>query len=152
MNLGRKDLGSGAFFIGAGAGYLIYALKTLPIGQALNMGPGYFPVILSGLLIFFGAILVIRSFVLRSSSLLGAIPWRAGVMLIVAIAFFATFLDQIGMLPAVFMTSLLAGFASRKIKVVNALIVSSGIAAFCVLVFNYGIGLPVRVFGSWFGM
>jgi len=81
----------------------------------------------------------------------GVVPWRAVVMLTLSTVIFAAFLEQLGLFPAILVTSLVASLASSEIKWWKALIVSTVMAAFCVVVFHYGIRLPVSVFGSWFG-
>ena len=72
-------------------------------------------------------------------------------MLSLSTVVFAAFLQVLGMLPGVFVTALLACLASNQIKLLPALAISLGIAVFCVLVFSYGIRLPVPVFGHWVG-
>ncbi len=56
----RKDVAAGAFFIAVGLLYAGIAWKWLPVGRALNMGPGYFPLVLSCLLTVLGAATLIR--------------------------------------------------------------------------------------------
>jgi putative tricarboxylic transport membrane protein len=48
-----KNFLSGLFFLGVGA-LGIFMAPGYPMGSALRMGPGYFPVVLSSLLILFG--------------------------------------------------------------------------------------------------
>src|SRR3954467_13782685 len=50
----NKNIMSGIFFIGVGA-LGIYMAQDYPMGTALRMGPGYFPIVLSGMLILFGS-------------------------------------------------------------------------------------------------
>ena len=49
----NKNFMSGLFFIGTGA-LGIYMAQDYPMGTALRMGPGYFPIVLSGVLLAFG--------------------------------------------------------------------------------------------------
>ena len=68
-----KDLGAGAFFVFVGLVYGSIAWFGLPIGVALNMGPGYFPIVLSGMLIVLGLIGIILSWV--------SVAWTVGTLI-----------------------------------------------------------------------
>ena len=57
MTIDRKDLGTGAAFIAVALLYGGIAYRSLPVGEALNMGPGYFPLVLCTILAAIGAIL-----------------------------------------------------------------------------------------------
>lgn len=158
MKIDRQDLGAGAVFIAIGLLYGGIAIfgglsnPRLPFGQALNMGPGYFPVVLSGLLILIGLILAVRSFFAeRATEFVGYVPWRAIVMLSVAIILFGTFLREMGMILAIFVTTFLAALASRHMKVPYAAATALGVAIFCAGVFGpYGVRLPIQMIGTWF--
>lgn len=157
MKLDRKDLGAGASFIAVGLLYGGIALRgglgnpMLPMGQALSMGPGYFPVVLSGLLIITGAILVGRSFFTgRETQFFNVIAWRAIIMVSLGIVIFGSFVREIGLAPAVFLATFLSALGSRHAKVLYSAAVSLGITVFCVLVFAYVARLPIPIFGTWF--
>lgn len=147
----RKDLATGAIFIAFGALYGIITLQTLPLGRALNMGPGYFPIILSGFMILIGTIIIVRSIARPRDTHLGGAAWRAVIMLSLATILFATLLRELGMFPGTFFTALVASFASSQIRPLRALVTALAIALFCTLVFGYGIKLPVPIVGTWFG-
>lgn len=151
MTVNRKDLAAGAIFIAFGAFYGITALRKLPIGEALNMGPGYFPVALSAFVVLIGAIIAVRSFIFTDETPFGIVPWRGIVMLSLATIVFAALLTQLGMLPCIFLTALVACMASSQIKLTTALVISAGVAIFCTVIFGFGIKLPVPILGSWFG-
>ena len=55
MNLhsDNKDVWAGLMLIAIGAAAMFFA-RNYPFGTALRMGPGYFPMLLGGLLILFG--------------------------------------------------------------------------------------------------
>ena len=55
----NKNFMSGLLFIGVGA-LGIYMAQDYPMGTALRMGPGYFPIVLSGMLILFGIYCLIQ--------------------------------------------------------------------------------------------
>jgi len=49
----NKDVWAGLMLIAIGAA-AIFVARNYPFGTALRMGPGFFPVVLGGLLIAFG--------------------------------------------------------------------------------------------------
>ncbi|MBC7138217.1 MAG: tripartite tricarboxylate transporter TctB family protein [Defluviimonas sp.] len=152
MQANLKDLGAGAIFILAGSVYGSMAWFGLPIGQALNMGPGYFPIVLSAMLIILGLAIAGRGFIdISGREPFGVVPWRGVVMLSLATVVFAALIEKLGMLPGVFLTCFLASLANPKAKLRNSLVSSLSIAIFCTAVFAYGIRLPIPVVGKWLG-
>lgn len=149
MRLNSKDLATGIIFMGAGGFYLIYALQTLSIGSALNMGPGYFPVLLSSATMLIGAIVAIRSFYIPMLNPFGVVPWRAIVMVTLAVVFFAMFALELGLLLTVFISALLASCARPVHSLPKIGVACLGIAIFCTLVFRVGVGVPIPILGSW---
>lgn len=150
MTFNRKDVAAGAIFVGVGLLYGGIAWKSLPIGRALQMGPGYFPLVLSGLLIVLGSATLIRGLLTSGGTPFGIVPWRALVMLSLATIIFATFLRELGLFLCVIASTMVASLSSPQIKVTSAAVVSVVIAALCVGIFSYGINLPIPIFGSWF--
>ena len=56
---GPKDFWTGVLFFGVGAAAFLIA-RTYSFGTASRMGAGYFPAVLSALLMFFGVLLLLR--------------------------------------------------------------------------------------------
>jgi len=150
MQVNTKDIASGALFMAVGAAYFWMAWVGLPIGTALAMGPGYFPVVLSAILMIFGAVIMFRGFRTVQETEFGRVPWRAVIMLSLATLVFAAFFDDLGLLPGVFVLCVLSALASPQNKPVGTVISSLAIAIFCSIVFGYGIGLPIPVIGPLF--
>jgi hypothetical protein len=152
MQANMKDLGAGAFFVFVGLVYGSIAWFGLPIGVALNMGPGDFPIVLSGMLIVLGLWIAGRGFVdTQGREPFGAVPWRGVILLSLATIIFAAFVEKLGLLPGVFATTFVATLANRKVNLVRAALTSLCIAIFCTAVFAYGIRLPIPVIGEWLG-
>jgi len=151
IRINLKNIAAGSFFVAVGVLYGTTALRTLPVGSALDMGPGYFPVALSGLLIVLGTVNIGRGLLAGREGHLGAIPWRAIVMLMLAIVVFATLLRQLGMFPTVALTSAIACLSVRRMKPLTVLAVSVAIAVFCTLLFGYGVKLPIPIIGPLLG-
>lgn len=147
MIANRKDLICGLVFIVIG---LLFAVgtKDLDVGTATRMGPGYFPLVLCGMLILLGLIISAKSFG-KPDADFGVIPWRALLLILPATVFFGYTLRDIGLMPAVFIVALASSFSSSKMTVPLAIALSIGLSIFCAAVFKWGLGLPIQLFGPW---
>ena len=56
-----KDFWAGMMYLGFGLYFAIYA-RNYNMGTALRMGPGYFPIVLSWMLVLFGGVVIARAF------------------------------------------------------------------------------------------
>lgn len=147
MTANRKDLICGLVFIVIGLLFLVGG-KDLDIGTSTRMGPGYFPLVLCGILILLGILIAAKSFG-RPDVEFGVVPWRALLLILPAIVLFGMTLRNIGLMPAVFMVALASSFSSSKMTVPLAIALSIGLSIFCAAVFKWGLGLPIELFGPW---
>ncbi len=146
-NFNKSDAAAGGLFIALG---LVFGVKSLEleIGTALRMGPGYFPLVLSALLILFGLLIVLSAF--KSNQVdIGSLAWRGLLFILPAPVFFGLTVRGLGFVPSIFITTLIAAMASLKIKPLPALALAFAITVFCTLVFSFALGLPFRRFGPW---
>ena len=144
-----RDVLAGAIFIALGLVFLVGALG-LERGTAFRMGPGYFPLVLAGLLVLIGAAIALRA--LREEQVaiqMHAVPWRGLVLILAAPVLFGLTVRGLGLLPAIAIVALISSFASRRMTPVLAAGITVVLTAFCVLVFNVGLGLPIRLIGPW---
>jgi Tripartite tricarboxylate transporter TctB family len=142
------DALAGVLFIAFG---LLFGVQSLglDIGTAFRMGPGYFPLVLSGILILLGVLVVASAFHDRGSEGIGTLAWRGVLFILPAPVFFGLTVRGLGFVPAIFLTTLIAALASMKMRLHWALLLSVGVTVFATLVFSYGLGLPFRRFGPW---
>jgi hypothetical protein len=145
-----KDFGAGILYIAFGAvGYFIAI--DYGFGRASRMGPGYFPSVLSALLMAFGLIAVIRSFI-RPGEPIGGFAWKAAVYVVGSNVVFGLLLIPAGLIVALLALILISAAASIHFKfdwkAIGALIV---LVVFCALVFVKGLGVPMPLLGTWFG-
>jgi hypothetical protein len=144
-----RDVFGGLIVMTIGTGFLVYS-RALDIGTTSRMGPGYFPTILSILMILLG--LVIAGLALRAPTTensFGQVPWRGLLLLIGAVLFFGFVLQGLGLAPALLVVVLATAWASRYAKWRNSLLLSIGLAAFCTLLFIRLLGLPLPMTGPW---
>jgi hypothetical protein len=81
MHDARKDLLAGAVFMAFGLAFAVTS-TTYDIGTALRMGPGFFPLVLGGVLVVLGALIAISGYLAADRSEIGTVPWRALVLLL----------------------------------------------------------------------
>jgi len=141
-----RDIAAGSFFVCAGAAFILNATKTLDFGNATQMGPGYFPVLLAGILCFLGLAIALQAFRSEWSSV-GVIPWRAAFLVGLAPITFATALEPLGLLPALLISIFLASLSSRKVSLGMAVLITVVLTTFCVVIFSYALGLPIPLIG-----
>jgi hypothetical protein len=142
------DILAGAIFAGIGLAFVVASLGY-ELGTPLRMGPGYFPLVVGGILVLLGLGVVVKGLVAGESITWGPVPWRAMLLIVVALVFFGLTVRRAGFLPAAFVTALLAAFASYRIKPVTAVVVAAGLTGLSILVFIVGLQLRLPLFGPW---
>jgi hypothetical protein len=148
MTANVKDVVAGGAFIALGLLFGWNAHNELEIGTAFRMGPGYFPVLLSGLLIFIGLVVAIQAVGKEQSPMTG-LPWRGLVLILISPIVFGLTVRGLGFIPSVALVVIISAFASRRMSFLMAAIVTLGMTVFCTAVFLYGLGLPIRTLGPW---
>ena len=148
MTLNRHDLITGTIFIAIGLFFGISTLAELPIDRFSRMGPGNFPIVVSGLLILVGIAVILRGF--RPGEIAaGPIPWRAIAVLLPMPVLFGATIRGLGLVLCVFLVSFISTFASRRATIRTALILAIGLTVLCTIVFYFVLRLPFRLFGTW---
>lgn len=135
-----KDFFAGLLFIGIGATGAAFA-SGYAFGSALRMGPGFFPTLLSWGAIVLGAIVTLRSFTLDGAPVT-RIGWRPLIMVLASVVVFALLITRAGLVIAVMATAVVGGLASRESGRLELIALALCLAAFCALVFVYGLGQP----------
>lgn len=148
MAINYRDVAAGLLFVAIGLFFALDALFNLRIGQALSMGPGYFPLIMGLVLAALGTAIALRS-IGREHELVGRVPWRGLGLVMGAIVYFAITVRAVGFAPAVAGTILLAALSSGRMGLRAALITSAILTLFSVLVFVYALGLPYPLLARW---
>jgi hypothetical protein len=144
-----KDLLAGLAFIGFGLVFG-YASLSYEIGTALRMGPGYFPLVLAGIIGFLGVVILIQSFSSGADEIpIGHVPWRGAALIIGALVFFGLTVRGLGLAPALFVTAFMSALASRQTGFGAALLIAAFLTAISMIIFVWALGLPLRTFGPW---
>jgi uncharacterized membrane protein len=142
-----RDAAVGAIFIAIGA---LFALGTreLDMGSLLKMGPGFFPLVLAIVLMALGLFIVATSFA-KENEPIGAVPWRGLVLILAAPVVFGSTVRGLGLVGALVLAVVISTFASKRATVLLSALLTLGLTVFCVAVFSYGLGLPLRLVGPW---
>ena len=144
-----KDFWAGLIYLVIGLGAVIMA-QDYKMGTAFKMGPGYFPVVLGGLLAVIGVVSVARSLVSEGEPI-GTFALK-GLLLVVGGMLLTGFLfRKAGLVVVLPLLIIVTSYASIKFRWKTSLVLAVGLTAFCVLVFAYGLGLPLPLLGKWFG-
>jgi hypothetical protein len=148
--LQKKDFWAGVLYIAFGAA-AFWIGREYPMGTAGRMGAGYFPTILSIILMLIGLLSVARAFA-QEGEAVGAIAWKPLALVVGSTALFGLLLPTAGLVVALIALVLVSAAASQHFrfepKAAVGLIL---LVVFCTLVFVKALGVPMPLVGSWFG-
>lgn len=140
-----QDLGAAFLFILLGC-IGLWVGKDYRYGTLARMGPGFFPLTLSWLLIGFGIVIGAMACAFQEGPKVARTNWRGLALVIVAILLFGFLINDVGLLIAGFIVPFVAAFASTEVNRKEALILSVLLSVACVVVFVYGLRQPIPVF------
>jgi len=145
-----QDFWCGIFFTALGV-VAIYASQNYPVGNAFQMGPGYFPTWLGGIMIGFG--LIIGGLALRvpgepnQGPGLGEWAFRPWIVLTTTLAAYALMMDSgLGFVPSLMVLVIGCALAHKDVRWIETLLLSVFVTAAAVAIFSFGLGLPYRLF------
>lgn len=144
-----RDVVSGVVVMAIGAGFLLNGLE-LERGSSFRMGPGYFPTLLSVLMIILGLLITVLA--IRKSATdsgFGGLPWKGLTLIIGATVLFGFTLRGLGLAPVLAITVLATAWASRYATLRASVPLALGLAAFCAFLFIKLLGLPLPLTGPW---
>ena len=145
----NRDFFGGLMYIVTGAaGWWI--ARDYPFGSALRMGPGYFPTVLSWMMIAFGVAILMMGFK-NNEKIKGNWSMRALFVLPLATIAFGYMMEEVGFLPAMLVLIPFAAAAGREFKLVEIALLTVGLTILCTAMFIYGLGLPYPLIKGWWG-
>ena len=146
-NLTRnQDALAGLLFIGLGAIGFAIALGY-KFGTSIEMGPGYFPRILSLILIGFGIVTFVRG-VRSGTEIDGAWAWLPLALLTLSIVLFGFLIERLGLVPALVALFFIAAYAGHEFRAREVLVLTAVMSLFAAVVFVWGLKLPYSLF-AW---
>lgn len=144
QRLGRQDVLGGLLLAAFGLLGLVLG-ADLDVGTARRMGPGYFPRILSWLLILLGAGIVLSA--RRDGEAATRVAWRPLLLISGAIGAFWLAIDRVGLVAATILVILLGGLAGRDARPLEIGALAVFMAAATALLFVYALNLPLPLWG-----
>lgn len=144
-----KEFWSGVMFTLFGIGAVLVG-QGYTVGSAGKMGPGYFPTALGSLLAVLGLVAIVRSF-LKAGEGFEKFAIKQGFLVLLAVFLFGFLVRGAGMIIAILALVMVSAYASSQFHLKSAVLLAIGGAVFCAIVFVVGLGVPMPLFGSWFG-
>jgi len=117
----------------------------LKVGTLFQMGPGMFPLMLESALALLGLISIIAGLRVVGEPV-AAIGWRGLVAVVGAVLAFGLITPRLGVVPGLAAAVVLAAVATPMSKPLPTMLLAAVLIFFCVAVFVWGIGIPVRLF------
>ena len=136
----NKRFLSGLMFLGIG-GVAIFISQDYPMGSALRMGPGYFPIVLSGILVAFGIYELILG-ILKPDPIKGNWSLRALIVLPASAVVFGILMEHAGFIPAMIALIYASAFSGEEFRFWEVTALAIGLTIASVGLFIYGLGLP----------
>lgn len=142
----NKDFLSGLMFIVIGLGSIFIA-RDYPIGSALRMGPGYFPVALGGILFLMGVYVLVQGLI-KKEQVQGNWSLRALIILPVATVVFGLMVETAGFVPALLVLIVISAAAGTEFRFLEILLLAIGLTVASVGLFIYALGMPYPLWGG----
>jgi hypothetical protein len=142
-----RELAFGLFLIVL-ASVAFFSTRTLSIGSAADMGPGFVPRALAWIILGFGLAFCVGS-LLKAPEPLPAVAWRPLASILASIALFAVLFLHFGLIIACIGAVLAAGAAVKPVRWGQLLLFGPVLAAFSALLFVKALGLPFKVWPTF---
>jgi len=140
-----RDFFAGVVFLAFGAAGLLVG-RGYSMGTAAQMGPGYFPVLLSCGLLLFGLVIGIRGLAADGEAL-DVASARPLAAVLLAVAVFGLTLERFGLVVSVPLVVLVMAFATPRRRWLEVAASAVVMSAFCVLVFVVGLNQQLKIWG-----
>jgi hypothetical protein len=141
MRIANKDFIGGVLIAAIGLVFLAGAMK-MRIGDAIEMGPGYFPVLASGLVVFLGFLIAAMG-LLRAGVRMDRPEWRPLLASLGSVLAFGILLEQIGLLPAIAVCVVIGAMGDTESRTRQTLLLAISTALVGWLIFCVALGLQI---------
>ncbi len=139
-----QDLVGGLLTIAFG-GFALSKALSYPMGSALRMGPGFFPAILSCLIIVLGVALALHALQRRMARQAIEVRLRPVVTIAIAVAAFALMLERFGIVPATIALVLISSLAASRLRLWRSLILAVVMTGAVYVIFIVVLQMPLTV-------
>lgn len=121
--------------------------QDLAFGTAAKMGPGYFPMILSGIIVVIGLVLALQSLMVEGPPI-ERVYYRPLFFIVGAIIASGYLLQWVGLVITAVIMTLVAAYARRDAQFRENLLLGVGLSVFSALIFVYALSQPLPL---WWG-
>jgi hypothetical protein len=141
-----QDFGAGVMLVLIGLAGLYFG-SELAFGTSARMGPGYFPTLLSYLIIVIGLVVGFRG-VMAEGPPIEPVQLRPLAFNIAAILVFGFLIESVGLALTAVVLTVFAAYARRDVNLTETIVLGAGLALFTVIVFVYVLG---QALPAWWG-
>ncbi len=140
----QRDFLSGLMFIALGVVFAIGA-TNYTMGTSAKPGAGYFPLILSVLMAFLGAVVLFKSLTIETQGgdPVGAIAWKPLLIVVASITVFGIALPRLGLFITIPLLILMVSSAGGEFSWKGVLISCVVLTVFSWFVFIWGLNLTI---------
>ncbi|MEP2532242.1 tripartite tricarboxylate transporter TctB family protein [Shimia sp.] len=142
-HLNDKDVASGLMFILFGL-IALFLTSEFDFGSAARPGPGFFPIVLSVLLMLIGAAISGWG-LLRHGDPIAHFALPPLILITAAVCVFSFCIEPFGLVPSVILAVLIASCARPHFGNVQRFVLAIGLAAFSALLFVVLLNLPISL-------
>ena len=128
--------GIGGIGVWLGSGYAL--------GTSVRMGPGFFPLLVSGALVAFGLVTSLKALAV-DEPIDRDWPLRPLVLVLAGVAAFALTIRPLGLVVATILLVIVSALGGRGSRPVETVLLALAVAAFGALVFIRGLGIGARI-------
>ena len=136
-----RDFWAGVMFIAFGAFFVAWSFTHYAMGSALRMGPGYFPALLGGLLVFLGLLITAKSLALDGPKV-AVFHFRPLVLVSLSVVAYGYLMKPGGLAVATIAAVFIGALAGHEFKWKEVAVVAVVLVIFSWLVFVRGLTLP----------
>ena len=141
-----QDLGAGLVFLAIGIAGLYFG-RELAFGTSARMGPGYFPILLSGLIIVVGLVVGFKGLTVEGPPI-EKVQLRPISFIVAAILIFGFLIESIGLALTAILLTIFAAYARPEVNLRETILLGVALAVFTVVVFVYVLG---QALPAWWG-
>lgn len=147
----QRDFWAGIMFLVIGITFMVLSAQY-QVGSAGKMGPGYFPLVLGGLMAFLGALIAVGGLRRTPDGVdvpLHSVGWKELILVLVAVALFAALLNSFGVIIALTAMIIVASFASHEFSWLSTILTCVVLCVMAWLIFVVGLELQFSVWPTF---
>ncbi len=136
------DLWSGLLFMAVGFGFVLLG-RQYNYGSAAEMGPGFFPIWLGGLLVALGAGLLLKATMSAEVEEIADFSLRPALLVFAAFLVFAVLLERAGLIIASGALLGIGSLATTGFRLRSLILFMAGLLVFAIVIFVYLLAVPI---------